>query len=60
MSMRNHQPCLLNRIARALLCLVFIHALIGKRTNVAGPAAATAAPFECESEERRIKDWGVT
>jgi hypothetical protein len=37
MSMRNHQPCLLNRIARALLCLVFIHALIGKLTNVAGP-----------------------
>ena len=33
----------LNRIARVLLCLVFIHALIGKITGFAGPAAAIAA-----------------
>ena len=43
MSMRNHQPSLLNRIARVLLCLVFIHAFIGKLTGFAGPAAAIAA-----------------
>lgn len=33
----------LNRIARVLLCLVFIHAVIGKITGFAGPAAAIAA-----------------
>ena len=33
----------LNRIARVLLCLVFIHAVIGKMTSFAGPAAAIAA-----------------
>jgi putative oxidoreductase len=33
----------LNRIARVLLCLVFIHAVIGKLTGFAGPAAAIAA-----------------
>jgi putative oxidoreductase len=43
MSMRNHQPSLLNRIARVLLCLVFIHALIGKLTGFAGPVTAVAA-----------------
>ena len=43
MSQHNHQPSLLNRIARVLLCLVFIHALIGKLTGFAGPAAAIAA-----------------
>ena len=32
-----------NRIARVLLCLVFIHAVIGKLTGFAGPAAAIAA-----------------
>jgi putative oxidoreductase len=33
----------LNRVARVLLCLVFIHAFIGKLTGFAGPAAAIAA-----------------
>ena len=35
-------PSLLNRIARVLLCLVFIHSLIGKLTGFAGPAGAIA------------------
>jgi putative oxidoreductase len=39
----HHQPSLLNRIARVLLCLVFIHAVIGKLTGFAGVAAAIAA-----------------
>ena len=43
MSQHNHQPSLLNRIARVLLCLVFIHAVIGKLTGFAGPATAIAA-----------------
>ncbi len=34
------QPSLLNRIARVLLCLVFIHAVIGKLTGFAGVAGA--------------------
>ncbi|MCP9886329.1 DoxX family protein [Cyanobium sp. ATX 6A2] len=36
-------PSLLNRIARVLLCLVFIQSLIGKLTAFAGPARAIAA-----------------
>ncbi|MEX1318079.1 MAG: DoxX family protein [Synechococcaceae cyanobacterium] len=36
-------PSLLNRIARVLLCLVFIHSLIGKLTGFDGPAGAIAA-----------------
>ncbi|MGB5135823.1 MAG: DoxX family protein [Prochlorococcaceae cyanobacterium] len=36
-------PSLLNRIARVLLCLVFLHSLIGKLTGFAGPAGAIAA-----------------
>lgn len=36
-------PSLLNRIARVLLCLVFIHSLIGKLTGFAGTSAAIAA-----------------
>ncbi len=36
-------PSLLNRIARVLLCLVFIHAVIGKLTGFAGVAGAIAA-----------------
>jgi putative oxidoreductase len=43
MSQQSHQPSLLNRIARVLLYLVFIHAVIGKLTGFAGPAAAIAA-----------------
>ena len=34
---------MLNRIARVLLCLVFIHAVIGKLTGFAGVAGAIAA-----------------
>jgi uncharacterized membrane protein YphA (DoxX/SURF4 family) len=30
MNQQSPQPSLLNRIARVLLCLVFIHAVIGK------------------------------
>ena len=37
------RPSLLNRIARLLLCLVFVHSLVGKITGFAGPAAAIAA-----------------
>jgi putative oxidoreductase len=37
------KPSLLNRIARVLLCLVFVYSLIGKLTGFAGPAAAIAA-----------------
>ncbi len=40
---QNHSPSLLNRIARVLLCLVFIQAVIGKLMGFAGPAAAIAA-----------------
>ena len=43
MSQQSHQPSLLNRIARVLLCLVFIHAVIGKLTGFAGVAGAIAA-----------------
>ncbi len=39
----NHQPSLLNRIARELLCLVLIHAVIGKLTGFADVAGAIAA-----------------
>jgi len=38
-----HQPSLLNRIARVLLCLVFVHAVIGKLTGFAGVTGAIAA-----------------
>lgn len=37
------KPSLLNRIARVLLCLVFVYSLVGKLTGFAGPAAAIAA-----------------
>jgi putative oxidoreductase len=40
---RTTSPSLLNRIARVLLCLVFIHSLIGKLTGFAAPAGAIAA-----------------
>jgi putative oxidoreductase len=43
MSQQSHRPSLLNRIARVLLCLVFIHAVIGKLTGFAGVAGAIAA-----------------
>ena len=43
MNQQPHQPSLLNRIARVLLCLVFIHAVIGKLTGFAGVAGAIAA-----------------
>ena len=37
------QPSLLNRVARVLLCLVFLHAVFGKITGFAGVAGAIAA-----------------
>jgi putative oxidoreductase len=43
MNQQSHQHSLLNRIARVLLCLVFIHAVIGKLTGFAGVAGAIAA-----------------
>jgi putative oxidoreductase len=43
MNQQSHQPSLLHRIARVLLCLVFIHAVIGKLTGFAGVAGAIAA-----------------
>ena len=39
----NHQPPLLNRIARVSLCLGLIHAVIGKLTGLAGVTGAIAA-----------------
>ena len=42
MSQQSHQPSLLNRIARVLLCLVFVNAVIGKLTGFAGVAGAIA------------------
>ena len=42
-SQHNHQPSRLNRIARVLQCLMFIHAVIGKLTGFAGVAVAVAA-----------------
>ena len=43
MSQQSHQPSLLNLIARVLLCLVFVNAVIGKLTGFAGVAGAIAA-----------------
>ena len=43
MTQLTSRPSLLNRIARVLLCLVFIHAVIGKLTGFAGVAGAIAA-----------------
>ena len=43
MRARTPSPSLLNRIARVLLCLVFLHAVIGKLTGFAGVAGAIAA-----------------
>ena len=43
MSQQSHQPSLLNHIAQVLLCLVFIHTVIGKLTGFAGVAGAIAA-----------------
>jgi putative oxidoreductase len=37
------KPSLLSRIARVLLCLVFVYSLVGKLADFAGPAAAIAA-----------------
>jgi putative oxidoreductase len=42
MTYPSHQPSLLNRIARVLLCLVFVNAVIGKLTGFAGVAGAIA------------------
>ena len=43
MTLQTARLSVLNRIARVLLCLVFIQAVIGKLTGFAGPAAAIAA-----------------
>ena len=43
MTVQTAKSSWLNRIARVLLCLVFIHAVIGKLTGFAGPATAIAA-----------------
>ena len=43
MSQQTARLSVLNRIARVLLCLVFIHAVIGKLTGFAGVAGAIAA-----------------
>jgi putative oxidoreductase len=39
----SHCLSLGNRIARVLLCLVFVYSVFGKLTGFAGPAAAIAA-----------------
>ena len=47
-SQQSHQPSLLNRIARVLLCLVFVNAVLGKVTGfgtVAGVIAAKGLPL---------------
>jgi putative oxidoreductase len=43
MNQQSRRPSLLNRIARVLLCLVFVNAVIGKLTDFAGVAGAIAA-----------------
>ncbi len=43
LSQQSHQLSLLNRIARVLLSLMLIHAVIGELTGFEGPAAAIAA-----------------
>jgi putative oxidoreductase len=43
MNQQSRRPSLLNRIARVLLCLVFVNAVIGKLTGFAGVAGAIAA-----------------
>ena len=43
MTTKASRPSMLNRLARMLLCLVFIHAVIGKLTGFAGVAGAIAA-----------------
>jgi putative oxidoreductase len=43
LSQQTARLSVLNRIARVLLCLVFIHAVIGKLTGFAGVAGAIAA-----------------
>ena len=43
LSQQTSRLSMLNRIARVLLCLVFIHAVIGKLTGFAGVAGAIAA-----------------
>ena len=48
MTYPSHQPSLLNRIARVLLCLVFLNAVLGKLTGfgaVAGMIAAKGLPL---------------
>jgi putative oxidoreductase len=48
MTYPSHQPSLLNRIARVLLCLVFVNAVLGKLTGfgaVAGMIAAKGLPL---------------
>jgi putative oxidoreductase len=48
MSEQTRRPSLLNRIARVLLCLVFVNAVIGKLTGfsaVAGMIAAKGLPL---------------
>ncbi len=43
MTQQRRRPTFLNRIARVLLCLVFVNAVIGKLTGFAGVAGAIAA-----------------
>ena len=43
MSQQSRRPSLLNRIARVLMCLMFMNAVIGKLTGFAGVAGAIAA-----------------
>ena len=43
MRQQTSRPSVLNRIARVLLCLVFIQAVIGKLTGFAGVAGMIAA-----------------
>jgi putative oxidoreductase len=43
MSQQSRRPSLLNRIARVLMCLMFVNAVIGKLTGFAGVAGAIAA-----------------
>ncbi len=43
MTQQAHRPSLLNRIARVLLCLVFVNALLGKFMGFQAVAAGIAA-----------------
>ena len=57
MSQHNHQPSLRNRVARGLLCIVFIHAVVGKLTGFAGVTGAFATAIGSSQRPKRLMKW---